>query len=73
MTGTHNPVYTASMTPKGRPRDKSERTKKSTVDLPVDLWRAAKIRALDEGSDFRAVVVKALEAYLKTKPSTRGV
>ena len=41
---------------------------KTTVDLPETLWRAAKIRALDERSDLRAVVIAALEAYLKAKP-----
>ena len=41
---------------------------KTTVDLPETLWRAAKIRALDERSDLRAVVIAALETYLKAKP-----
>jgi len=44
---------------------------KTTVDLPEGLWRAAKIRALDDGSDLRAIVITALEAYLKTKPKER--
>jgi hypothetical protein len=60
------------MTPKGYPRHESEQTKKSTVDLPLTLWRAAKIRAMDEDTDLRAVIIKALDAYLKTKPKTRG-
>jgi len=45
---------------------------KTTVDLPEGLWRAAKIRALDDGSDLRAVVIAALEAFLKTKPKERA-
>lgn len=69
MTGDNITVYIASVTPKGHPRDKSELTRKSTVDLPVNLWRAAKIRALDEGTDFRAVIIRALEMYLKTRTS----
>jgi hypothetical protein len=42
--------------------------RKTTVDLPETLWRAVKIRALDERSDLRAVVIAALETYLKAKP-----
>lgn len=37
---------------------------KTTVDLPQDLWRAAKIRAMDEHSDLRSVVIAALRSYL---------
>lgn len=40
-------------------------TVKTTVDLPKDLWRAAKIRAMDEGGDLRSLVIAALVAYLK--------
>jgi hypothetical protein len=39
-------------------------TVKTTVELPGDLWRAAKIRAMDERSDLRSVLVRALEQYL---------
>lgn len=38
---------------------------KTTVDLPQDLWRAAKIRAMDEHSDLRSVVIAALRVYLE--------
>jgi hypothetical protein len=38
---------------------------KTTVDLPEALWRAAKIRAMDEHTDLRSIVIAALEAYLK--------
>lgn len=44
---------------------------KTTVDLPEDLWRAAKLRALDERSDLRHVIIAALEAYLKGRPKRR--
>ena len=37
---------------------------KTTVDLPEDVWRAAKIRAMDEHSDLRSVVIAALRAHL---------
>lgn len=37
---------------------------KTTVELPGDLWRAAKIRAMDERADLRTILIRALEAYL---------
>ena len=67
MTGRRVPAYVASVTPKGRPRAKDERTVKTTVDLPEALWKAAKIRALDERKDLRAVIVEALTAHLEAK------
>lgn len=39
---------------------------KTTVELPQDLWRASKIRALDDQTDLRSVVIAALRAYLET-------
>jgi hypothetical protein len=51
-----------------RSQPQEARMHKTTVDLPETLWRAAKIRALDERSDLRAVVIAALEVYLKAKP-----
>jgi hypothetical protein len=39
-------------------------TVKTTVELPGDLLRAAKIRAMDERSDLRTVLIRALEQYL---------
>ena len=45
---------------------------KTSVDLPQNVWREAKIRAMDEGTDFRRVVIAALERYLKTKPEKGG-
>jgi hypothetical protein len=36
--------------------------------MPESLWRRVKVRALDERTDLRAVVLAALDAYLKTKP-----
>ena len=60
------------MTPKGYPKRQGERTVKTTVDLPEGLWRAAKIRAMDGRVDLRSIVVAALEAYLKAKPTKGG-
>lgn len=55
-----------------KPYRKENRTAKTTVDLPEALWRAAKIRAMDERTDLRRVVIAALEGYLKTKPRKEG-
>jgi hypothetical protein len=57
--------------PKGHSRPEGQGTVKTTVDLPEALWRAVKIRAMDERTDLRAVVIAALEAYLKTRPKRR--
>jgi len=44
-------------------------TVKTTVELPGELWRAAKIRAMDERADLRTVLIRALEDYLRgTEP-----
>ena len=34
--------------------------------MPREVWRAARIRALDEDRDLQDVIVSALELYLKT-------
>ena len=51
---------------------RQKRTVKTTVELPESLWRAAKIRAMDERTDLRRVIIAALEGYLKTKPRKEG-
>jgi hypothetical protein len=45
---------------------------KTTVELPEDLWRAAKIRAMDERHDLRSLIIAALKTHLKTKPKRGG-
>ena len=42
---------------------------KTTVDLPEDIWRAAKIRAMDEHSDLRSIIIAALRSYLGQRPA----
>ena len=44
-------------------RNDSE-TVKTTVELPGELWRAAKINAMDQRSDLRSVLIRAL-GYLR--------
>jgi hypothetical protein len=60
------------MTPKGIPRRQGEQSIKTTIDLPQALWRAAKIRAMDDGRDLRSVIIRALELYLKTKRKAKS-
>ncbi len=36
---------------------------KTSLRLPRDVWRAARLKALDERMDFQDLVAKALEAY----------
>jgi hypothetical protein len=40
-------------------------TVKTTVVLPRVLWEAARIHAIEERTDFRTVVIEALNAYLR--------
>jgi hypothetical protein len=42
---------------------------KTTVELPADLWRAAKIRAMDDRIDLRSVLILALERFLELPES----
>ena len=44
---------------------------KTTMVLPKDLWKAAKIRAVKEDADLNGVVIAALVAYVKVKPKRR--
>ncbi len=48
---------------------------RTTLELPEDLWRQAKVRAIDEG-DLRTVMIRALEEYLakpvKARPRKGG-
>ena len=46
---------------------------KTTVELPGEVWRSAKIRAMDDRVDLRTVLIRALEQYLglPPKPVTR--
>ena len=50
-----------------RPRVSESPTVKTTVDLPEEVWRAAKIRAMDERTDLRSVIIAALRSYLNLR------
>lgn len=38
---------------------------KTTIAIPRELWRRARVRAAEDDADFRTVVMRALEAYLR--------
>lgn len=46
--------------------------KRTTVELPPELWRAAKIRAMDEGTDLRQLIIRGLERILAEKLKKGG-
>jgi hypothetical protein len=52
--------------PKGQPE-----FMKTSVKIPMPLWREAHIRAMDERSDLAGIIAKALEAYLGKKGASR--
>ncbi len=46
---------------------KEVETMKTSLTLPEEVWKAAKIRAVQEGKNLQEVVAEALCLYLKTK------
>ncbi len=64
MLAIHERAYKLSMPKKRKPDAGVVRT---TVELPPALWRAAKVRAMDERTDLRAVMIAALRLYLRTE------
>jgi len=38
---------------------------KTTIVLPIYLWKQAKVRAIEDRVDLRNVVIASLEAYLR--------
>lgn len=39
---------------------------RTTLEFPVALWKAAKVRAIDERRNLRDVLLDAIRHYLKT-------
>ena len=48
-----------------------EDLKKTTLVLPADLHRRARIRAAEMDTDLRSIVIAALEEYL-SRPAKKG-
>ena len=70
------PVFKPRLLPAVAVKRTDGDTVKTTVELPGELWRAAKIRAMDERADLRTVLIRALEDYLRgsqpERPSSRS-
>ncbi len=47
------------------------KTVNTNVEIPEEIWRAAKIRAMDEKRNLQDVIAEALGDYLK-KPKKGG-
>jgi hypothetical protein len=45
--------------------------KKVTLEFEPGLWRRVKDAALDNGTNFRTIVIRALESYLPKKKGGR--
>ena len=45
--------------------------RKTTLVLPVDLHRRARVRAAELDMDLRTIVIKALEEFL-SRPAKKG-
>lgn len=58
------------MSPRGKKR--SERVIKTTVEIDESIWMKIKIEAVQDRSDLRAVVMKALRAYFKRSSRREG-
>ena len=50
---------------KDKAKDAQSDFVKTSLKLPTEVWRAARIRALDERTELQVIVTRALEAYLK--------
>jgi hypothetical protein len=44
-----------------------DKDKKTTIVIPRELWRRARVRAAEEDTGFGTVVIRALESYLAAK------
>ena len=51
---------------------KGVRTMKTSIEIPEDVWRAAKIRAMDEKKNFQDIVAEALREFLKRSKKGGG-
>ena len=45
---------------------------RTSIDIPDELWKAAKILAVEETKDLRDVIIEALEEHLDKKTKDRG-
>lgn len=43
------------------------KTIKTSIEIPEEVWRAAKIRAMDEKKNFQDIVAEALAEFVTRK------
>jgi hypothetical protein len=48
------------------------RTMKTSIEIPEELWTAAKIRAVREKANLQDVIADALRKYLKLDQTKKG-
>lgn len=51
--------------PKASSFGKGVTTVKTSIEIPEEIWKAAKFRAVEEKKNFQDVVADALRAHLK--------
>jgi len=44
---------------------------KTSVDIPDNLWKVAKILAVEESKDLRDVIIEALQEHLAKKAKAK--
>ena len=54
-----------------KPRNPDNDMVRTTLLMPVKLWKRAQVRAMDERRDLRAVLLDALRRYLADKEGSR--
>lgn len=72
MISRHHHIGIAILPAVAKDEPKSDASVKTTVELPSHLWRAAKIRAMDERTDLRTVLIRALERFLEMPETRQG-
>jgi hypothetical protein len=55
------------MSPRARKPTERPGEVKTSLYLPESLWKAAKIRALEDGCDLRDVIIRGLEIVTKRR------
>ena len=47
-----------------KPKMRERKMVKTSLSLPEDVWKAARIKAIERGVDAQDIVAEALEKYL---------
>lgn len=67
LTFTVDPCNLRTMNTETRVKREVVKRVKTTVEFPEELWKAAKVLAVEERRSFQDVVAAALEEYLKRR------